>query len=575
MRIKKPVCFITKKRSIIVLKIYMNDIKVFKVKKLFAEKKFEEAIVFIENSFSNIEKTSEILNILGVCKLQKKNFSNFDLLSAIKNFRDCYLKEKNTNQGIEGLLNFIVSSNKANQYDDSIKYFKETELTMGYIRKLFLSIVDVYLRLTDFESAIYYLKKIIDNDDGLEFGTLKKYIFFNSYLNKWSQKDFFENTLKLEETLPQYNFSRIKIRKNKKIKLAFLSSDIVNTHSVIFFLKTILKHVDKNKFELIFFSNYMINKDKEALIDFKIYFDEWVNIKNLNDIEAIRLIRKNNINIIIDLMGLTSPNRITLFKNRLAPIQILWLGYNNTSGISQMDYLIADPNLIKKNELKLYSEKILFLPNIWNCHSGFGTSRIETPAPLIKNKHITFGSFNNAFKISDEVISVWSKILKSINNSKLIIKSSLNYSDKILKEKFEKNKVLNQITFLDKTNSFEEHINEYKKIDLALDTFPYNGVTTSFEAIWMSVPVLTLKGFNPNSRAGETINKNLNMNYLIADNKDEYVLKAVELSKNFEKVIEIRKYLFDKALASNLFNDKKFSKEFYENLEKIYFNHPQ
>ena len=553
----------------------MNDIKVIKVKKLLAETKFEEAIVFIENSFSNIEKTSEILNILGVCKLQKKNFSNFDLLSAIENFRDCYLKEKNTSQGIEGLLNFIVSSNKANQYDDSIKYFKETELTMGYIRKMFLSIVDVYLRLTDFESAIYYLKKIMENDDGLEYGTLKKYIFFNSYLNKWSQKDFFENTIKLKETLPQYNFNKINIRKNKKIKLAFLSSDVVNTHSVISFLKTILKHVDKDKFELIFFSNHIINKDKdkETPIDIKIYFDEWINIKNLNDIEAISIIRKNNINIIIDLMGLTSPNRLVLFKNRLAPIQILWLGYNNTSGLSQMDYLIADPNLIKKNELKLYSEKILFLPNIWNCHSGLGISRIETPAPLIKNKHITFGSFNNAFKISDEVISVWSKILKSINNSKLIIKSSFNYSDKILKEKFEKNQVFNQVIFLDKTNSFEEHINEYKKIDIALDTFPYNGVTTSFEATWMSVPVLTLKGFNPNSRAGESINKNLNMNYLIADNKDEYVLKAVELSKNFEKVIEIRKYLFAKALASNLFNDKKFSKEFYENLEKIYFNH--
>ena len=551
----------------------MNDIKVIKVKKLLAETKFEEAIVFIENSFSNIEKTSEILNILGVCKLQKKNFSNFDLLSAIENFRDCYLKEKNTSQGIEGLLNFIVSSNKVNQYDDSIKYFKETELTMGYIRKMFLSIVDVYLRLTDFESAIYYLKKIMENDDGLEYGTLKKYIFFNSYLNKWSQKDFFENTIKLKETLPQYNFNKINIRKNKKIKLAFLSSDVVNTHSVISFLKTILKHVDKDKFELIFFSNHIVNKDKETPIDIKIYFDEWINIKNLNDIEAISIIRKNNINIIIDLMGLTSPNRLVLFKNRLAPIQILWLGYNNTSGLSQMDYLIADPNLIKKNELKLYSEKILFLPNIWNCHSGLGISRIETPAPLIKNKHITFGSFNNAFKISDEVISVWSKILKSINNSKLIIKSSFNYSDKILKEKFEKNQVFNQVIFLDKTNSFEEHINEYKKIDIALDTFPYNGVTTSFEAIWMSVPVLTLKGFNPNSRAGESINKNLNMNYLIADNKDEYVLKAVELSKNFEKVIEIRKYLFAKALASNLFNDKKFSKEFYENLEKIYFNH--
>ena len=551
----------------------MNDIKVIKVKKLLAKKNFEEAIVLIESTFSNIEKTSEILNILGFCKLGKKSSNNFDLLSAIENFRASYLKEKNTNQGIESLLNFIASSNKANQYNDSIKYFKETELTMGYIRKLFQSIVNVYKILNDVETVIYYLKKIMENDAGLESNTLKRYIFFNSYLNKWSQKDFFVNSIKLEEILPLYNLDKINTRKNKKIRLAFLSSDIKNNHSVANFLKTILKNVDKEKFELIFFSNCKIKKEEENPIDLKIYFDEWINIENLNDIEAISIIRKNNINIIIDLMGLSSSDRLTLFKNRLAPIQVLWLGYNNTSGLNEMDYLIADPNLIKKNEVKLYSEKILFLPNIWNCHSGLGILRKENPAPLIKNKYITFGSFNNTNKISDEVVSVWSNILKSTNNSRLIIKSSHAYSDKILKEKFEKNKVLNLITFLGKKNSFEEHINEYQKIDLALDTFPYNGVTTSFEAIWMGVPVLTLRGFNPNSRAGESINKNLNMSYLIADNKDEYVLKAVELSKNFEKVIEIRKNLFDKALESNLFNDKKFSKEFYENLEKIYFNH--
>jgi len=553
----------------------MNDVKLIKVKKLLKENFFDETIVFIESNFSNIEKTSEILNILGFCKLRKKNSNNFDLLSAIENFRASYLKEKNTNQGVESLLNFIASSNKANQYKDSIKYFKETELTMGYIRKLFLAIVNVYKRLNDVESVIYYLKKIMENDDGLEHNTLKRYIFFNSYLNKWTQKDFFENTIKLEEIIPQYNFNKINIRKNKKIKLAFLSSDIKNNHSVVGFLKTILENVNRDKFELIFFSNYKTNKEDEISVGLKTYFDEWINIENLNDIEAISIIRKNNINIMIDLMGLSSSDRLTLFKNRLAPIQILWLGYNNTSGLNQMDYLIADPNLIKKDEVKFYSEKILFLPNIWNCHSGFGILRKETPAPLMKNKYITFGSFNNTNKISDEVVSVWSKILQSTNNSRLIIKSSQVYSDEILKEKFEKNKVLNQITFLSIKNSFEEHINEYQKIDLALDTFPYNGVTTSFEAIWMCVPVLTLKGFNPNSRAGESINKNLNMNYLIANNKDEYVLKAVELSKNFEKVIEIRKNLFDKALESNLFNVKKFSKEFYENLEKIYFNHSQ
>ena len=553
----------------------MNDIgamKVIRVKELFLKKNYEEVIVFIENNFSNIEQTSEILNILGVSKLQKKNSSNFDLLSAIENFRECYLKEKNTNQGIEGLLNFIASSNKANQYEDSIKYFKETELTLGYIPKLFLAIVNVYKILNDIESVIYYLKKIMKKE-GMRNEVLQRYIYFNGYLNKWSQKDFFENTIKLEEILPQYNCNKINIQKTRKIKLAFLSADIKNEHSIAAFLKTIIKNVNKDKFELILFSNSNKNKEDETPPDLKIYFDKWINIQNLNDIEAINIIRKNNINIMIDLMGLSSLNRLSLFKNRLAPIQVLWLGYNNTSGLSQMDYLIADPNLIKKNEVKFYSEKILFLPNIWNCHSGFSILRKENPAPLINNNHITFGSFNNTNKISDEVVSVWSNILKSTNNSRLIIKSSHVYSDEILKEKFEKNKVLNQIIFLDRKSSFKEHIDEYKKIDLALDTFPYNGVTTSFEAIWMGVPILTLKGFNPNSRAGESINKNLNMNYLIADNKDEYLLKAIELSKNFEKVIEIRKNIFDKALESNLFNDKKFSKEFYESLEKIYLNH--
>jgi len=553
----------------------MNDIGVMKavrVKELFSKKNYEQVIVFIESNFSNIEQTSEILNILGVSKLQKKNSSNFDLLSAIENFRECYLKEKNTNQGIEGLLNFIASSNKANQYEDSIRYFKETELTLGYIPKLFLAIVNVYKILNDIESVIYYLKKIMKKE-GMRNEVLQRYIYFNGYLNKWSQKDFFENTIKLEEILPQYNCNKINIQKTRKIKLAFLSADIKNEHSIAAFLKTIIKNVNKDKFELILFSNSNKNKEDETPPDLKIYFDKWINIQNLNDIEAINIIRKNNINIMIDLMGLSSLNRLSLFKNRLAPIQILWLGYNNTSGLSQMDYLIADPNLIKKNEVKFYSEKILFLPNIWNCHSGFSILRKENPAPLINNNHITFGSFNNTNKISDEVVSVWSNILKSTNNSRLIIKSSHVYSDEILKEKFEKNKVLNQIIFLDRKSSFKEHIDEYKKIDLALDTFPYNGVTTSFEAIWMGVPILTLKGFNPNSRAGESINKNLNMNYLIADNKDEYVLKAIELSKNFEKVIEIRKNIFDKALESNLFNDKKFSKEFYESLEKIYLNH--
>ena len=117
--------------------------------------------------------------------------------------------------------------------------------------------------------------------------------------------------------------------------------------------------------------------------------------------------------------------------------------------------------------------------------------------------------------------------------------------------------------------NFEDHLNQYKKIDIALDPFPYNGVTTSFEAIWMGVPVLTMKGFNYNSRSGESINKNLNLQELIAENENDYINIAVSLEKNVKNLKKIRNIVFDNALSSPLFDQKKFSNQFFKSLEKI------
>ena len=126
-----------------------------------------------------------------------------------------------------------------------------------------------------------------------------------------------------------------------------------------------------------------------------------------------------------DITGVTSFNRVSLFKNRLAPKQISWLGYCNTSGLDNMDYLITDKNLIYEDEKNSYSEKIIYLPNIWNCHSGLNSVRSPSVPPFLKEKNITFGSFNNFNKINDRVINVWSQILLKVKNSKLILKSSL------------------------------------------------------------------------------------------------------------------------------------------------------
>jgi predicted O-linked N-acetylglucosamine transferase (SPINDLY family) len=185
---------------------------------------------------------------------------------------------------------------------------------------------------------------------------------------------------------------------------------------------------------------------------------------------------------------------------------------------------------------------------------------------------MTFGSFNNFLKISDNVVKVWSKILQSINNSKLILKSYGSYNTQTVLDKFKRYGVENSIIIYDRTNysNIENHLNLYENIDIALDTFPYNGVTTTFEALWKGVPVLVLKGYNFNSRCGESIIKNANLEFLLSSNEDEYIEKAVYLSKNIEKLENERKKIYNKILNTPLFDSKKFSSNLKDELLKIY-----
>ena len=331
-----------------------------------------------------------------------------------------------------------------------------------------------------------------------------------------------------------------------------MSSDIIQGHSITYFLKTILSNYDKDKFEIIL----LLNNPKEDHLtkSFKHLVDKTINISNLNNIDAVNQARKLKLDIIIDLMGYTSKQRLELFKNRMAKNQIIWMGYCNTTGLTNMDYIISDPNLIHSGEEKYYSEKVIYMPKIWNSHCGYDFEREENPPPFIKNKYFTFGSFNNPAK----------------NNSQLVLKtSSKRLATKRLKELFQNEGVLESVKFIDRAEKFKDHLDNYNLIDIALDTFPYNGVTTSFEAIWMGVPVITMAGYNFNSRCGESINKNLNMEQLIAKDEDDYIQKVVNLTNNTDDYINIRNSIFIDAIKSPLFNTKDYSKSFFEALEGI------
>ena len=542
----------------------------------YKEKKYSEIIFKITSQTKEEERNAGLFVLLGISRMSLNKKDKDQITLAVQDFKKGYLKEKESVNGLNALTNLVIATSILSNFEgtnvdfNEIKsFYKTSPKPFNNQRPINIAMCTMYSRLSDYKGMVFHLKKIIESKEFV-VQDLCNYGYWRLFDKSWSQLDFFNYGKFLNDNLRKYPEEKIvnlSDEKNEKIKLGFLSSDLKGDHSVSFFLKTILRNYNKNQFEIMIFNNHKENKISEKITNL---IDKTVNIGKLNNLEAFNTIRKYNLDIMIDIMGYTSQNRIEFYKNRLAKKQVIWMGYCNTSGLSNMDYIIVDPNLVLKNEKKYYAEKVLYLPDIWNCHCGFDIERKENPSPLIKNKYVTFGSFNNPAKINENVIDCWSNILKRVKNSKLIIKCAdkRRKLDRI-QEVFKKNGVLDSVTFYQRIDNLEDHLNLYKKIDVALDTFPYNGVTTSFEAIWMGVPVLTMAGYNFNSRCGESINKNLNMEQLIAKDDEEYVAKAVSLTGDMEKFLNLRKSLFLNAIKSPLFDKKKFAGNFFSLIKEI------
>lgn len=343
-------------------------------------------------------------------------------------------------------------------------------------------------------------------------------------------------------------------------------------HSVTYFIRELFNYRNKI-FETHIFSDFDVKREDNTTNIIKTRVDFFHNISNKNNSELASFLRSIGIDVLIDMNGFVGKGRVEIFNSRVCTLQISWLGYNNTIGLNHSDYLIADKNLILEKEKDLYKEKIIYLDGIWNSHSGLNIERKYNQLPSQNSDTFTVGSFNNYSKISDDTVEVWSEILKKIKNSKLLLKSSVTHSEIHFKELFEKKGILNKVIFKNRSNNFEEHINLYKDIDLCLDTFPYTGVTTTCEALWMNVPVISMEGFNFNSRCGESILINSDLKDLVAKNKDDYISKVVSFANDPDKLEKTRKFIFDEVLKTNTFNTKRFAANFWKSILDTYSNH--
>ena len=339
------------------------------------------------------------------------------------------------------------------------------------------------------------------------------------------------------EILPHSN----EVSPNRRLRIGYVSPDF-HRHSCAYFITPLFRGHDKTQVEIFCYA-YMQNPD-EVTEELKQLSDHWRNTIGKSHKAIAEQIRSDKIDILIDLAGHSANDHLMVFARKPAPVQVTWLGYPGTTGMSVMDYRLTDAAADPEDQNRYFSETIVRLPGSFLCYSPLSDTPDVGDLPALKFRQIAFASFNNSSKVNEHVISVWSRILQQVPGSELLLKSK-QLADEATKQRylemFLKNGISSErISIMSSVSSRQDHLNLYNQVDIALDPFPYNGTTTSCEALWMGVPVITLCGKRHVSRVGTSILTQLGLPELIASDENDYIAKTVQLAGNIQQLAELR-----------------------------------
>jgi len=362
-------------------------------------------------------------------------------------------------------------------------------------------------------------------------------------------------------------------RQPERLRIGFVSGDFKN-HPIGYFLEGMLAKLDPNSLELIAYQTD--NRADEITARIKPHFSAWKSLFGLSDEAAAQLIHNDSVHVLIDLSGHTRYNRLPVFAWKPAPVQASWLGYLGTTGVAAMDYLIADPWTLPVTEEVHFSEKIWRLPETYLCFTPPDEDVAVAPLPAISNGYITFGSFNNLAKMNDAVVALWARVLQNVPESRLFLKTK-QLKDasvrKIIVERFAAQGIdTRRLALEGNVPQRMKHLESYNRVDIALDPFPYPGITTSVEGLWMGVPLITLSGERFLSRQGVGLLMNAGLPEWIASDADDYVARAVSHASDLQRLAKLRNGLRQQVLASPIMDTRRFAMHFGAALRDMWRN---
>jgi len=408
----------------------------------------------------------------------------------------------------------------------------------------------------NFSEQVLQVKNNVENNEETNIMPLTGLSIFGE--EKINQK-ISENFCKYYKVIPEKKFN---YSKKNKIRVAYFSYDF-RDHAVYHLIRNIFNCHNKEQFEIYAFKLNHANTDENIEKELKNNFLEVIEIADMQHKDVENILKDYEIDIAIDLGGHTKGSALPIFSQRIAPIQINYLGYPGTSGAKFMDYIIADATVIPEENREFYTEKIIYLPNSYQPNDfKKGISNIQSSRQdmgLDENSFV-YCCFNNSYKINPKTFDSWMNILHQVKNGILwLLEDNEINSNNLRKEA--KNRGINpeRIVFAKRIN-LRDHLARHAHADLFLDTLPYNAHTTASDALWTGLPVLTLKGNNFAGRVAASLLTAINMPELVTQCREEYEAKAILFAKEKLLLSQIKTKLNKNRITSPLFNTATYTK---------------
>lgn len=524
------------------------------------------------------EAKQEFKNILALFPNHYHTLNNLGLmmtdLGDLQEAIDYFQKAISLNKQISNAhVNLAIVYKLQGEFGKAIVHLEMALHIPPVSANTYNNLANIYLQSCFHAKAQKMYQKAINTDPNLIYAQ-QNYLLSLHYTNKLTDEFIYrkhsEWGKQYEHLQKQYQTYNNEPIRNRRLRVGYVSGDF-RKHPVGSFIQPVIKNHNRMNVEpyLYYCHNVM---DTVTLEFMEMALTGWRDISVLNDDQAAELIRNERIDILVDLTGHTTDTRLGIFARKPAPVQIAYLGYPDTTGLSTIDYRLTDQYADPPENDSLSVEKLIRIPNSFLCASAIIETAKSLDKTLDPQADIVFGSFNMSSKINEKVIRLWAKILSSIPDSRFLLKSNA-FSDitvvNRIKDMFSQEGINpERLDLHGRTPTYEEHLNLYNSVDIALDPYPYNGTTTTIEALCMNCPVITLVGSRHSSRVGYSILMNVGLQELITWCEDEYISTSISLAKDRKKLHEIKNSLSYKLDTSVLADTDGFIFK----LENIYKN---